>query len=156
VLHVCWQTRDGVTGQYLIAILYKSTLILASAARTDQNYAIRACIDRDSMKVEEVDNGRGKLVRSVHISIHSVVKILTTAGLQCHTAPFSWKLVFESDHQLYEMIMTACSPKEEREWRNRLVHPDSIKPFETLESAPYRSVTLNIKSLGTVFGKPGE
>jgi hypothetical protein len=81
---------------------------------------------------------------------------LTALGLQCHTAPFSWKLVFECDHQLYEIIMTACSPKEETEWRIRLMHPEASDPLETSESALYSSISLNIKSLGTVFGKPGK
>jgi hypothetical protein len=63
--------------------------------------------------------------------------------------------VFEVDHQLYEIIMTACTPKEELEWRTRLadsipseLHDHAEHPFST-------SLSLNIKSLGTVFGKPG-
>lgn len=63
--------------------------------------------------------------------------------------------MFEVDHQLYEIIMTACTPKEELEWRTRLaesipseLHDHAEHPFST-------SLSLNIKSLGTVFGKPG-
>ncbi|RYO87666.1 hypothetical protein DL766_001344 [Monosporascus sp. MC13-8B] len=74
----------------------------------------------------------------------------------CHTAPFSWKLVFECDHQLYEVIMTACTAKEESEWRARLTHSGLMDPLETAEMAPYGMICLNVKSLGTVFGKPGE
>ncbi|ORY66430.1 uncharacterized protein BCR38DRAFT_484059 [Pseudomassariella vexata] len=133
-LHICWQTREGVSGSYMVALLYKDCLCLATAGRSDQIYTIQACIGLDTIKIEEVDNGR---------------------GLQCHTVPFSWKLVFEVDHQLYEIIMTACSPKEELEWRNRL---SSSMPRETLDRTepPFcSSLSLNIKSLGTVFGKPG-
>ncbi|KAI0482895.1 Dbl homology domain-containing protein [Xylariaceae sp. FL0804] len=133
-LHVCWQTRDGVKGQYMVALLYKECLCLATAGKVDQIYTIQACIGLDGVKVEEADNGR---------------------GLQCHTAPFSWKLVFECDHQLYELVMTACSLKEEREWRERLSRSEAREPEQMLESAFYSSVSLNIKSLGTVFGKPG-
>jgi hypothetical protein len=76
------------------------------------------------------------------------------AGLQCHTAPFSWKLVFECDYQLYEIIMTACSPKEESEWRARLDHPG--KSFEDIrDSSVFTSLELDLKSLGSIFGKPG-
>jgi len=59
VLHVSWQTRDGVDGQYLICLLYRDFLILASAAKTDQIYTIQACIRLSELGVEEVDNGRG-------------------------------------------------------------------------------------------------
>ncbi|KAI1341627.1 Dbl homology domain-containing protein [Xylariaceae sp. FL0016] len=134
VLHVCWQTREGVNGQYMIAVLYKDCLVLAIAGNADQIYTIQACISLDCIKIEEVDNGR---------------------GLQCHTAPFSWKLVFECDHQLYEMILTACSLREEREWRSHFSYLDGREPLMVSEPAFYSSVFLNIKSLGTVFGKPG-
>lgn len=75
--------------------------------------------------------------------------------MQCHTAPFSWKLVFECDCELYEVVMTACSVKEEEEWRSRLAHSGS----ETQESENtniFSTVDLSMKSLGTVFGKKGK
>ncbi|KAI0176199.1 Dbl homology domain-containing protein [Hypoxylon sp. FL1284] len=133
-LHVCWQTRDGVDGAYMVTLLYRDCLCLATTNRPDQTYTIQACIGLGDIKVEEVDNGR---------------------GLQCHTAPFSWKLVFECDHQLYEIIMTACSPKEEAEWRSRLGQQHAAESHEMSEPAFYSSIYLNIKSLGTIFGKPG-
>ncbi|KAI0013472.1 Dbl homology domain-containing protein [Xylariaceae sp. FL0662B] len=133
-LYVCWQTRDGVAGEYMVTLLYKNYLCLATASKVDHIYTIQACISLGDIKIEEVDNCR---------------------GLQCHTAPYSWKLVFECDHQLYEIIMTACSPKEEMEWRSRLSRCDLIESHESSEPAFYSSISLNIKTLGTVFGKPG-
>ncbi|KAI1128384.1 Dbl homology domain-containing protein [Nemania abortiva] len=133
-LHVCWQTRDGVTGHYMVSLLYRDCLCLATAGKVDQTYTIQACISLDSIKIEQADNGR---------------------GLQCHTAPFSWKLVFECDHQLYEMIMTACSQKEEMEWRTRLCNIRQLESHEQSDPAFYSWNYLNIKSLGTVFRKPG-
>ncbi|KAL6402898.1 rho guanyl nucleotide exchange factor [Ilyonectria robusta] len=131
-LHVCWQTKDGADGQYMICLLYRDLLCLASASKVDPIYTIQACIDMNGAKVEEVDNGR---------------------GLQCHTAPFSWKLVFEGDHQLYELIMTACSSKEEVEWRERLCRLIGQEP-DARDPNLYNSLSLNMKSLGTVFGRP--
>jgi hypothetical protein len=77
-------------------------------------------------------------------------------GLQCHTAPFSWKLVFECDHRLFEITMSACSPKEELEWRSRLADHSSRDILDAGEQGLFTSLTLAIKPLGTVFGKPGE
>ncbi|KAI2468086.1 Dbl homology domain-containing protein [Annulohypoxylon bovei var. microspora] len=133
-LYVCWQTKDGVDGAYMVALLYKDCLCLASASRAEPVYTIQACISLSDIKVEEVDNGR---------------------GLQCHTAPFSWKLVFECDHQLYEIIMTACNSKEELEWRTRLARHAPTESYQLSEPIFYSSIFLNIKSLGTIFGKPG-
>ncbi|KAF4980130.1 hypothetical protein FZEAL_3794 [Fusarium zealandicum] len=132
-LHVCWQTEEGVEGQYMICLLYKNVFCLASGGKFDTIYTILACIDLDSAKIEEVDNGR---------------------GLQCHMAPFSWKLVFESDHQLYELIMTACTLKEEAEWRDRLDRAPRLEHDLKLSSL-HGFISLDIKSLGTVFGRPG-
>ncbi|KAK3341712.1 hypothetical protein B0T25DRAFT_350820 [Lasiosphaeria hispida] len=133
-LHVCWQTKEGVSGQYMVALLYREWLCLATASRIDQIYTIQACIALNNIKLEEVDNGR---------------------GLQCHTAPYSWKLVFICDHQLYEVILTACTPREENEWRTRLSFHQTVNSQEQMQSATFSSLSLNIKTLGTVFRKPG-
>jgi hypothetical protein len=77
-------------------------------------------------------------------------------GLQCHTAPFSWKLVFEYDHQLFEITMSACSPKEELEWRSRLTDHSCRETLDPGEQALFTCLSLAIKPMGTVFGKPGQ
>lgn len=64
VLHACWQTREGVHGQYMVTLLYKDWLCLASASRVDQIYTLQACIPLSHIKIEAVDNGRGKPIRS--------------------------------------------------------------------------------------------
>ncbi|KAF5698498.1 hypothetical protein FGLOB1_12005 [Fusarium globosum] len=123
----------GVDGQYMICLLYKDVLCLASGGKFDPIYTIMACIDVHCSAVEDADNGR---------------------GLQCHLAPFSWKLVFESDHQLYEVVMTACTSREENEWRTRLQQPLCLEPVGRSPGLQiFRS--LDIQSLGTVFGRPG-
>jgi hypothetical protein len=81
---------------------------------------------------------------------------LIKLGIQCHTAPFSWKLVFECDHQLYEIILSACSPKEELEWRSRLTERFCKEHNDVFEHCLFTSLSLEIKPLGTVFGKPGK
>jgi len=76
--------------------------------------------------------------------------------LQCHTAPFSWKLVFEYDHQLFEVAMSACSPKEELEWRSRLADHSGKDTIDIGDQAMLTSLSLDIKPMGAVFGKPGK
>jgi hypothetical protein len=50
--------------------------------------------------------------------------------------------------------MTACTPKEEMEWKSRLACPAREDP-ESRPSDIFSSLYINVKSLGTVFGKPG-
>ncbi|KAI1007815.1 hypothetical protein K3495_g425 [Podosphaera aphanis] len=106
----------------------------ASSPKLDQTYNVQACIGLSEIGIEEVDNGK---------------------GLQCHTVRFSWKLVFECDHQLYELTMSACSPKEELEWRNRIMARSRKGRSHTEEWNLYSFISLPAKPLGTVFGKPG-
>ncbi len=63
VLHACWKTTDGVKGSYMVCLLYREWLCLASAAKSDQLYTIQACIALQNIHVEEVDNGRGRQAR---------------------------------------------------------------------------------------------
>ena len=153
-LHVCWQTKEGASGQYMIALLYREWFCLATASQVEQSYTIQACIALVNVKVEDVDNGRG---RKLACSSSSWILTVDT-GLQCHTARYSWKIVFLSGNQLYELILTACSPKEELEWCSRLktslnaVNPDGQVH---MQSDVFSFLSLNIKALGTVFRKSG-
>ncbi|KAK4116423.1 Dbl homology domain-containing protein [Canariomyces notabilis] len=136
-LHACWQTKEGVSGQYMIALLYREWFCLATAGKADHVYAIQACIFLANAKLEEVDNGR---------------------GLQCHTAQHSWKLVFVCGQQLYELILTACTDKEELEWRTRLEDNQKAAVTNCQDQAQpevLESLSLNIRALGTVFRKQG-
>lgn len=143
----------------MIALLYRDWLCLALAGRVDQMYTIQACISVNNIRVEAANNGRGKIF---HLPLPMLKlewrlrAMLTHAGLQCPTAPYSWKLVFMCDHQLYEMIMTACTPTEEEAWRSRLSHPPVPLDFHTQKQPTlFSSLFLDMRPLGTVFGKPG-
>lgn len=52
-------------------------------------------------------------------------------------------------------MLTACSPKEEDEWRSRLEVTSAPGNQEQAIQDIYSSIYLDIKSLGTVFGKQG-
>ncbi len=70
VLHITWQTRDGVDGKHMISLLYRDCLVLASAGRAAQVYTIQATIGLNEVRVEEVDNGRGMLSLLITISLN--------------------------------------------------------------------------------------
>ncbi|KAF2735714.1 hypothetical protein EJ04DRAFT_599438 [Polyplosphaeria fusca] len=136
VLHVAYQTPDRVKGQYMICVLYKSRLVLATTSRLFVTYNVMACITLANATIEETDNGK---------------------GIQCHTAPHSWKLVFEHGHRLHEIILSACSSLEEEIWKTELrgrivceTH-DFVEGQVTIQDM-FSSLALDIKSIGPVFG----
>ena len=64
--------------------------------------------------------------------------------------------MFICDHQLYEIIMTACTPTEEHAWQTRLSHPPVTLDFhDQRQPTLFSTLFPDIKSLGAVFGKPG-
>lgn len=160
VLYICWQTKDSVQGSYLICLLYRRWLCfaLAEKSKVGRIYTIQACIPLNGCSIEEVDNGRGTPAHN-SLSFAGASTFLSVTnfskGLQCHSAPFSWKLVFECEHQLYEVLMAACTQKEERQWKKRIgdyVADNACTQLETLDAA---FLALNITRFGTVFGSPG-
>jgi len=66
VLHVAHNTSNGVKGQYTICILYRSSLVLALASKTLNSYDVLAVISLISARIEEPDNGRGKVFLSLY------------------------------------------------------------------------------------------
>ncbi|OAA64464.1 RSP protein [Niveomyces insectorum RCEF 264] len=55
---------------------------------------------------------------------------------------------------LYEVVMTACTSKEECEWRQRLSHRSENGDRTHADASSPAFLALNIKSLGAVYGKP--
>lgn len=78
-------------------------------------------------------------------------------GLQCHTALYSWKVVFESDNHLFEMIFSACTSTEEEQWKaaiieqSVLISPDGAAPREACPEI-FTSVFLDLRPAGHIFG----
>jgi hypothetical protein len=137
VLHVAYQTSEPrIKGQYMVCVLYKSCLVLATSSRFYAPYNVVASIGLANGSIEESDNGR---------------------GVQCHTATHTWKLMFEHNHRLHEIILSACSSQEEEIWKMQLRERIVCKTHDFVEGQStmqdmFSSLSLDIKSLGPVFG----
>lgn len=69
-------------------------------------------------------------------------------------------MVFESDQHLFELILSACSPQEEHQWKDdirRLSARETREYFDhrPISHAQYPFLALDLKPLGTVLGQPG-
>jgi hypothetical protein len=65
VLHVAYQTPERVKGQYMVCVLYKSCLVLATTSRFYTPYTVDACISLANGSIEESDNGRGMSLKTL-------------------------------------------------------------------------------------------
>ena len=64
VLHVAYQTPERPKGQYMVCVLYKSCLVLATASRFLTPYNVVASIALANGSIDDSDNGRGTLSSS--------------------------------------------------------------------------------------------
>jgi hypothetical protein len=137
VLHVAFQTSEPrIKGQYMVCVLYKSCLVLATSSRFHTPYTVVASIGLANGSIEDSDNGR---------------------GMQCHTATHTWKLVFEHNHRLHEILLSACSSQEEEIWKMQLRERIVCETHDFVEGQSnmqemFSLLSLDIKSLGPVFG----
>ena len=137
----------------MVCVLYKSCLVLATTNRFFTPYTVVASISLANGSIEEPDNGRGKYLPSDHLQI----LWLTSTGVQCHTAPHTWKFVFEHNHRLHEIILSACSSQEEEVWKTQLRERTVCETHDFVEGQStmqemLSSLSLDVKSLGPVFG----
>ncbi|KAK5134677.1 hypothetical protein LTR08_006192 [Meristemomyces frigidus] len=138
-LHVAYRSRERVKGYYTICILFDTHLLLAGAPDDQQRYSIFAGIALANTTIAECDNFK---------------------GLQCYTAPDSWKLVFEHSARMYELILTACSAPEKDAWIAGIANNISTQTQAVAAGIAnifeLQSPLLSeMRSIGKAFGKPG-
>jgi len=60
VLHIAYQTKKDVKGQYMLCAVFGSCLLLATPDKSGPGYTVVACISLTSISIEEPDSGRGQ------------------------------------------------------------------------------------------------
>lgn len=138
-LHIAYRSRGCIKGRYVMCVLFETTLLLATVDEETENYAVLVGVSLGSATLQEADNAK---------------------GLQCHTAPHSWKLVFEHSARMYELILTACSVMEAQVWREHLsgrIETQTLAVAQGLSNVfELHSPLVNeMRSIGKAFGKPG-
>lgn len=139
-LHVTWQSnRDSQPHtEYMACILFKSYLILASVSKPD-HYKVKFAVTLAVSRTEEPSHGK---------------------GLYSPGAPHTWKLVFEADHRIYEVLCSACSEDEEAVWRNHiqdriLAESKDYQEYSSTSMDFCACVSSDIKPVGDCYGRPG-
>lgn len=156
-MYIAYRTKKEVQGRYMVCILYESCLLLA-VAESPYRYNVVIAAPLATATIEETDNSKGMFEGRARVS--KAVGQLTELGLQCHTAPHTWKVLFESSGKVFELIFAACSATEERVWRDQLSGRIAVETKHITEehcaavelSSP---LTNDLKSTGKAYGKAG-
>jgi hypothetical protein len=136
---IAYRSKDRIKGMYAISVLFESTLLLATADDDNPKYSTFAGIQLANATIVESDNGK---------------------GLQCYTAPYAWKLVFEHTARMFEIIIVACSAVEAEVWRRHLGERIDVQSKAVAEGTSnvfelHSPLTAEMRSVGKAFGKPG-
>ncbi|OQO11938.1 hypothetical protein B0A48_03665 [Cryoendolithus antarcticus] len=139
-LHIAYRSKgEFMKGMYVICVLFDTTLLLATAEDEGTRYSVLAGIPLANATIEESDNRK---------------------GLQCYTAPHTWKLVFEHGARVYEIILTACSAIEALVWRDQLELRTQSQSLAVAQGKSnvfelHSPLVNDLRSIGKAFGKPG-
>jgi hypothetical protein len=138
----------------MIGILYRSALVLAVVSKYPNAYKVCAVIPLRSANIEAPDNGRGKNDSDRCNTEH--FRLMFKLGLQCYTAQFTWKLVFEIEQRQYEIILSACSETEEEVWKKQLQARTQAETEQHAEGRinpvePFSLPLQEVKSIGPSF-----
>lgn len=139
VLHVAYQCKNKIQGEYMVSILFTSYLVLGVPAN---------------------DQGKFDVVATIHLADLKTVSTEDGKGLQCHTALYSWKVVFESDNHLFELIFSACSHAEEDQWKRHISDRIAVVGWDFLEDHAavkelFTTCSLDLSPAGEVFSQSG-
>ncbi|KAF3389692.1 hypothetical protein DPV78_011493 [Talaromyces pinophilus] len=130
VLHVAYQSPNGITGQYLACILFPGYMVLAKPGSDSRRLALIASIYLSDMTVDSSMNGQ---------------------GLACLDTPFTWKVIFLYNQKHYELIFSASSSAEERGWKTEILKASVMPPNEvpniSLEPRRFSCVCISLQPL---------
>lgn len=60
VLYIAYQSKGDLRGDYMLCVLFKSYLLLATPKRGSTRYNVMAIMSVLDIQVEKPDNGRGE------------------------------------------------------------------------------------------------
>ncbi|PNS17392.1 Dynamin-binding protein [Sphaceloma murrayae] len=136
-LYIAYRGNTNIKGQYVVCALYESCMIVADA-KSSTKYNVLLVAPLATASIEEPDNGK---------------------ALQCHTTPFTWKLTFESEGSLFEILCAACSKTEFDAWKHQISGRIAVEKVHSNEghglSIEVRSpMTHDMRSVGKAYGRP--
>ncbi|GIJ92282.1 hypothetical protein Asppvi_011259 [Aspergillus pseudoviridinutans] len=100
VLHATYQLPADIVGEYVVCALFESYLVLAASRDGCSRLRAVACLYVRDLKIDTLRNGR---------------------GLSCYECLFSWKLIFEHRNNQYELVLSASSAIEEKQWKTEML-----------------------------------
>ncbi|KAJ5930191.1 hypothetical protein N7466_005684 [Penicillium verhagenii] len=142
VLYVTYQTPELITGDFMVCVLFRSYFLIAKS------------ID---------DSNRLELVACIYVRESCSTVIPTGQGIYYYDCPFTWKILFSDQDGNFELVLSASSATEEKQWRTEMlkcpVPPEARNPHKyslltlvlvPLDKASYGAGSLSRRSMDAV------
>ncbi|KAL4733627.1 hypothetical protein BDV11DRAFT_175517 [Aspergillus similis] len=102
VLHVTYQASTQprrVKGIFMVCVLFKHHFFLAKMHDECRKLQALACLYISDVRIDSLSNGKG----------------------YDYFCVFSWKLLFQINDERYEIVLSACSAAEEKQWKTGIL-----------------------------------
>ncbi|KAL3490137.1 hypothetical protein BJX62DRAFT_238429 [Aspergillus germanicus] len=99
VLHVTYQASHQVTGAYMVCVLFKHHFFLAKMNDEYRKLRPLACLYISDVRIDSLANGKGLEYFCI----------------------FSWKLLFQRHGEKFELVLSASSATEEKQWKTGIL-----------------------------------
>ncbi|OJJ02623.1 hypothetical protein ASPVEDRAFT_132573 [Aspergillus versicolor CBS 583.65] len=102
VLHVTYRASTQprqVTGAFMVCVLFKHHFFLARMNGEDRKLRPLACLYISDMRIDSLTNGKGYDYYCI----------------------FSWKLLFQLHDEKFELVLSASSAAEEKQWKTGIL-----------------------------------
>lgn len=121
VLHVTYRASTQprqVTGAFMVCVLFKHHFFLARMNGEDRKLRPLACLYISDMRIDSLTNGKGMLYMTVYQAVSSFTNALIGYDYYCI---FSWKLLFQLCDEKFELVLSASSAAEEKQWKTGIL-----------------------------------
>ncbi|KAL2814914.1 hypothetical protein BDW59DRAFT_154110 [Aspergillus cavernicola] len=114
-LYITYQASSQVTGAFMVCVLFKHHFFVAKMNEEYRRLQPLACLYISDVRMDSLSNGK---------------------GLE-YFCTFSWKLLFQLHDEKFELVLSASSAAEEKQWKTDL----RASSFSVLGLVPLQDVS---------------
>ncbi len=121
VLHVTYRASTQprqVTGSFMVCVLFKHHFFLARMNDEYRKLRPLACLYISDMRIDSLTNGKGMSYMNIYQVVSSFTNALIGYDYYCI---FSWKLLFQLRDEKFELVLSASSAAEEKQWKTGIL-----------------------------------
>lgn len=102
----------------MVCVLFKHHFFLARMNDEYRKLRPLACLYISDMRIDSLTNGKGMSYKKIYQVVSSFTNALIGYDYYC---VFSWKLLFQLREEKFELVLSASSAAEEKQWKTGIL-----------------------------------